>query len=103
MAQQDDLLPLYRLMNRPDFLRQLAELNVVPAMASPSPQHYPQIWVRGWETRNLRMVANISETFRDHPGMKVLTIVGASHKPWFDSWLGQLQGVDMVDAERVLK
>lgn len=24
------------------------------------------------------------------------------HKPWFDQWLGQLQGVDIVDAAQVL-
>jgi hypothetical protein len=49
------------------------------------------------------MVANIRETFRERPGARVLAIVGASHKPWFDSWLGQLQGVDIVDVEKVLK
>ena len=29
---------------------------------------FPQIWVAGWEIRNLRMVANIRETFRERPG-----------------------------------
>jgi hypothetical protein len=33
----------------------------------------------------------------------VLSGVGASHKPWLDSWLGQLQGVDTEDVEKVLK
>jgi hypothetical protein len=33
----------------------------------------------------------------------VLSIVGASHKPWFDDWLGQLQGVNVVDAAQVLE
>jgi hypothetical protein len=32
-----------------------------------------------------------------------LSIVGVSHKPWFDAWLGQLQGVDVVDVRGVLK
>jgi hypothetical protein len=32
----------------------------------------------------------------------VLCIVGASHKPWFDGLLGQMQGVDVVDVEKVL-
>jgi hypothetical protein len=72
-------------------------------MRAVSKEGYPQIWVGGWETRNLRMVANIRETFRERPGARVLTVVGSSHKPWFDSWLGQLQGVDIVDVEQVLK
>lgn len=103
LTEADDLLPLYRFINEPGYLRRLAEANVGPAMRSESPDRYPQRWVGGWETRNLRMVANIRETFRERPGARVLTIVGASHKPWFDRWLGQLQGVDVVDAEAVLK
>jgi len=103
LAKASHLLPLYRSMNDPEGLRLLAEANVVPAMRAKSAQGYPQIWVGGWETRNLRMVANIRETFRERPGARVLSIVGASHKPWFDAWLGQLQGVDIVDAVAVLK
>ena len=72
-------------------------------MRARSPEGYPQIWVGGWETRNLRMVANIRETFRERPGARVLVVVGVSHKPWFDAWLGQLQGADIVDAAAVLK
>lgn len=48
------------------------------------------------------MVANIGETFRERPGVRVLSIVGVSHKPWFDRLLGQLQGVEVVDAAQVL-
>ncbi len=103
LAQASDLLPLYRAVNDPAGLRLLAEANVVPAMRAKSPEGYPQIWVAGWEIRNLRMVANIRETFRERPGARVLTIVGASHKPWFDDWLGQLQGVDIVDVADILK
>ncbi|WP_313706825.1 DUF5694 domain-containing protein [Massilia sp.] len=103
LAKASDLLPLYRSVNDPEGLRLLAEANVVPALRAKSAQGYPQIWVGGWETRNLRMVANIRETFRERPGARVLTIVGASHKPWFDAWLGQLQGVDIVDAAALLK
>ncbi|HEU6454518.1 MAG TPA: DUF5694 domain-containing protein, partial [Roseateles sp.] len=103
LTEADDLLPLYRFINEPGYLRRLAEANVGPAMRSESPDRYPQRWVGGWETRNLRMVANIRETFRERPGARVLTLVGASHKPWFDSWLSQLQGVDVLDAEALLK
>ena len=103
LAQAADLLPLYRYINAPESMRVLAELNILPALRAESAEHYPQIWVAGWEIRNLRMVANIRETFRERPGVRVLSIVGASHKPWFDDWLGQLQGVDIVEAEQVLR
>jgi hypothetical protein len=103
LSSAPDLLPLYRDVNEAARLRVLAEANIVPAMRAKSPEGYPQMWVAGWEIRNLRMVSNVRETFRERPGARVLSIVGASHKPWFDGWLGQLQGVDIVDAEQVLK
>ena len=73
------------------------------ATREPSPQHYGRIYVAGWEARNLRMVANIRVAFRERPGARVLAIVGSSHKPWFDGLLAQMQGVDIVDVEKVLE
>lgn len=103
LSQATDLLPLYRAINAPAYLRVAADANVGAAMRAPSAQGYPQIWAAGWEIRNLRMVANVRETFRERPGARVLSIVGASHKPWFDQWLGQLQGVDIVPVAAILK
>lgn len=99
----NDFLPLYRYINEPEGLRIYAEANIIPSMRAKSAEGYPQMWVAGWEIRNLRMVANIRETFRERPGARVLSVVGVSHKPWFDSWLGQLQGVEIVDAVDILK
>ncbi|MDP1977192.1 DUF5694 domain-containing protein [Undibacterium sp.] len=99
----NDLLPLYRYINEPESLRIYAEANIIPSMRAKSAEGYPQMWVAGWEIRNLRMVGNIRETFRERPGARVLSIVGVSHKPWFDSWLGQMQGVEIVDAFDILK
>jgi hypothetical protein len=103
LSRAPDLLPLYRSVNEAEGLRAIAEANVVPMMRMQSKEGYGRMWVGGWETRNLRMVANIRETFRERPGARVLSIVGSSHKPWFDSWLGQLQGVDIVDVQKILK
>jgi hypothetical protein len=103
MALAVDLLPLYRQMNQPADLLVRADGNVRAALRGKSAEGYPQMWVAGWEIRNLRMVANIRETFRERPGARVLSIVGVTHKPWFDAWLGQLQGVDIVDVAAVLK
>jgi len=102
LKKSADLLPLYRYLNTPDYQSSLADANVGQPMRFKSPRRYPQMWVAGWEIRNLRMVANIRETFRERPGARVLVIVGAAHKSFFDSWLGQLQGVDIVDAVEVL-
>ncbi len=103
LEQERDFLPLYRYINRAQSMDIQARTNVAAAMRAPSQQRFAQMWVGGWEIRNLRMVANIRETFRERPGARVLSIVGSAHKPWFDGWLGQLQGVDIVDAQQVLK
>lgn len=57
----------------------------------------------GWEARNLHRVAKLRAAFRERPGARVLAVVGASHKPWFDALLGMMQGVEVVDAARVLR
>lgn len=98
-----DMLGLYRYINLPEVRRVQADGDFGASMREGSPRHYAQIYVAGWETRNLRMVANVRAAFRERPGARVLSIVGASHKPWFDSLLGQMQGVEIVDAEQVLE
>ena len=103
LEKAGDLLAAYRFIDRPDVMRTAIESDFGMALADPSLQHFGQLYVAGWETRNLRMVANVHEAFRDHPGARVLCIVGASHKPWFDGLLGQMQGVDIVDVEKVLQ
>lgn len=103
LTQEGDLLALYRYINRPDVLATQIDTDLGAALAGASqPRHYGQMYVAGWETRNLRMAANVREAFRATPGARVLSIVGATHKPWFDSLLGQMQGVDIVDVETVL-
>ena len=98
-----DMLATYRAVNSPEVLRLAIASDFGAALAETSPQHYGRQYVGGWETRNLRMAANVHATFREHPGARVLSVVGSSHKPWFDSLLGQMQGVELVDAEQVLK
>lgn len=104
-ALQDagDMLGTYRAINAPAYQRGAIDADFGQALREPSPQHFGRQYVGGWEARNLRMVANIRVAFREHSGARVLSVVGASHKPWFDGLLGQMQGVDIVDAESVLR
>jgi hypothetical protein len=103
LFERGDMLALYHYINRPDVLHTAIEGDFAAALRDRSPQHFGQLYVAGWETRNLRMVANVREAFRERPGARVLAIVGSTHKPWFDSLLGQMQGVDVVDVESVLR
>ncbi|WP_225539987.1 DUF5694 domain-containing protein [Xanthomonas sp. XNM01] len=104
LARGDDLLPLYRALNHPDTQRILADANVGRTLRAASPPpHHARMWVGGWELRNLRMVGNVLDAVRERPGVRVLNIVGNSHKAWYDSWLGRMSGVEIVDALEVLQ
>ncbi len=102
LVKSGDLLTMYRDLNRDDVRQATAVGDFGSALRVGEAQPWGQMYVAGWETRNLRMVANIRAAFAMRPGARVLVIVGASHKPWFDSLLGQMQGVDSVDVEKVL-
>ena len=103
LVEAGDMLALYRHINRPDVLSRVIDSDFGAALRDASPDGYPRIYVAGWETRNLRMIANIRASFRERPGARVLSLVGATHKPWFDSFLGQMQGVEIDDVQDVLK
>ena len=107
-ARQQDLLAhnqilaLYRFLNSPEVQQTLITSDMGAALREDSPPHYGQMYVSGWEARNLRMAANIMATFRERPGVRVLVIVGATHKPWLDEILGLMPGVKIVDTEKLL-
>ncbi|WP_434990020.1 DUF5694 domain-containing protein [Xanthomonas melonis] len=102
LARAGKLLELYRAINLPASQQLAIAVDFAAALGEASPQRYGYRYVSGWEIRNLRMVSNVRACFAEQPGARVLAVVGASHKPWFDNWLGQLQGVDIVDAAQVL-
>lgn len=96
------LLAYYRAMNAAHALDAQVELDFGGAFADRHPQRFGRHYGAWWETRNLRMVANIREATALHPGARVLNIVGASHKPWFDQWARQMADVEVVAAAEVL-
>ena len=49
------------------------------------------------------MVSNIRAAFGNHPGARVLNVVGASHKPYYDAYLDMMSDLKLVDAEQMLK
>ncbi len=102
LGKRGDMLALYRYINRPDVMQLAIESDFGAALNDASPQRFGRMYVSGWETRNLRMVSGIRAAFRERPGVRVLSIVGSSHKPWFDDLLGRGQGVAIVDVQKVL-
>ena len=97
------MLDLYRFINSPRVSSGLIEADFRRAIQTPSPQNYGRLYMAWWETRNLRMVANIRQVMGTQPGARVLAVVGGSHKAYFDAYLNLMHDVQLVNAETVLK
>ncbi len=99
----EDVLSYYRFINRPATQREYISIDFKAAMNTPSAENYGRMYAAWNETRNLRMVSNIRAAFGNRPGVRVLNIVGASHKPFHDAYLNMMSDVKLVDAEVILR
>ncbi|MEA1674990.1 DUF5694 domain-containing protein [Nitrospirillum sp. BR 11163] len=103
LAKPDGLLTMYRAYNAPQAPLLTYQSDFGAALREPSPQAFGRNYVGYWETRNLRMVANIRDVLGQHPGTRLLAIVGASHKGYYEAYLNQMHDVHLVDSSRVLR
>ena len=99
----EGVLEMYREDNAPGQGELIFRSDFGAAMNEPSPQRFGRSYLRYWETRNLRMAANIREAIGTRPGERMLVIVGASHKGYLESYLHQMHDVKVVDAAAVLR
>ncbi|MCF7752189.1 hypothetical protein KQ945_15615 [Bacillus subtilis subsp. subtilis] len=103
LGKPDGMLALYRAYNAPGVALQVYHSDFGAALVEPSPQGFGRNYVGYWETRNLRMVANLRDVLGQAPGTRMLAIVGASHKGYYEAYLHLMHDVQLVDAERVLR
>ncbi len=103
LAKAGGVLALYQDCNAAGAPALVYRSDFGAALAEPSPQGFGRTYVGAWETRNLRMVANIREVLAQQPGSRLLTLVGASHKGYYEAYLQQMHDVRLVDPTAVLK
>jgi hypothetical protein len=103
LATSASIIDFYRFLNAPETQRETIALDMGAAARSAAAQPYGRQYMSWWETRNLRMAANIHKAFQQKPGAHVLVIVGATHKGHLDAYLDMMQDVRLVDAEQFLK
>ncbi|MFN7110882.1 MAG: DUF5694 domain-containing protein [Brevundimonas sp.] len=103
LAEPDGVLQMYRTYNAPDAPALVYQSDFGAALTEPSPQGFGRRYVGFWETRNLRMVANMRDVLGRYPGTRMLTIVGAAHKGYYDAYLDQMHDVRLADVEAVLR
>ena len=98
-----DVLAVYRLLNAPRSQRDMIAADMGRNAAYRSDRLYGRQYVAWWETRNLRIAANIRSTLQHDPQARVLSIIGATHKGYLDAYLDMMQDIRLVDAERFLR
>jgi hypothetical protein len=103
LTSPDQALATYRMLNQNRTGRADADGQWFSMINRTSPNDAGRARVAAWETRNLRMAANIREVSAQFPRGRVLVIVGSAHKPWLDAYLAQMSDVQIVDATRVLR
>lgn len=103
LERPDGLLNLYRTYNAPDGPMLVYRSDFGAALVEPSPQGFGRQYLGFWETRNLRMVANMRDVLGRYPGTRMLTVVGLSHKGYYEAYLDQMHDVKLVDPLAVLK
>lgn len=103
LGAPEGMLARYRFDNAPGYTRLAFDSDFGAALEEPSARRIGRGYVGYWETRNLRMAANIRDAMAPRPGMRMLVIVGASHKGYLEAYLHQMHDVRVVDAGAVLK
>jgi hypothetical protein len=103
LSTPDDVLAYYRLLNSPAIQLAFIETDFRDALKLPGPDYYGQQYYAFNDLRNWRMVANIVEESANDPGARVLNIVGASHKAYYEAYLDMVPYVELVDMQEVLK
>jgi hypothetical protein len=98
-----DVLALYRLMNAPQSQRDMIAADMGRAVSFWKARPYGRQYVAWWETRNLRIAANIRSTLQVNPEARVLSIIGATHKGYLDAYLNMMQDIRLIDAEQFLR
>ncbi|ADG09264.1 hypothetical protein B7G68_03875 [Caulobacter segnis] len=103
LDKPDGVLNLYRAYNAAEAQLMAYKGDFGAAFVEPSPEGFGRQYLGFWETRNLRMVGNIRDVLGQHPGMRMLAIVGASHKGYYEAYLNQMHDVRLISADAVLR
>ena len=103
LGTPEGVLAMYRAYNAPGQGRLIFDSDFGAALNEPSPQRFGRGYVGYWETRNLRMAANIRDVLGAWPGIRMLVVVGASHKGYLEAYLHQMHDVRIVDTVPLLR
>ena len=96
------VLAAYRFYNDPDTQRAAIGNDFRLAMNDGEGEQYGRVYNSWYQVRNLRMVSNVVAAGATSPGGRVLSVVGSSHKPYFEAYLDQMHDIKLVSTDTVL-
>jgi len=96
-----EVLEWYRAMNTAEEARLTVASDFGAAAGADPSLKAGRQYLAYWETRNMRMAANVREVIG--PGARVLAIVGSSHKPYYERYLGVTSDLEIMDINKILK
>lgn len=99
----DSVLAMYRAYNQASLGQLIFESDFGAAMNEGSSKQFGRQYLGFWETRNLRMVANMRDVLGIAPGKRMLAIVGLSHKPYYEAYLNMMHDVKLRLGDSILK
>lgn len=97
-----NVLAAYRFYNDAETQRTAIDNDFRKAMNDGKGKQYGRAYNSWYQVRNLRMVSNIVAAGATEPGGRVLSIVGASHKPYFEAYLDLMHDIELVGTDTVL-
>src|SRR5471032_970070 len=103
MVADGDVIGWYRWLNSAPAAQLVVAGDFAAAAADTGAQRTGRSYLAYWETRNLRMAANIREVVGRSKANRALLIVGASHKPYYERYLGMTSDIDVLAIDAVLQ
>jgi len=102
LGSPEGVLAGYRFLNSPGYQQLTIDADFGLAARTGINENVARHYLAWWQARGLRMAANVVEAAAQHPGEKVLVVVGASHKAYFDAYLDQMHDIELVSVDAVL-
>jgi hypothetical protein len=102
IASAETLLAAFREHNHEITGRRDAENQWLARLETGAHQDVHRRRIAAWESRNLRMAANVREASARHPGQRILVLVGSAHKAYLEAYLRMMSDVRIVPAAEII-
>lgn len=100
--RNENLVPAYRFYNSADYGRKDVRTQWDLFLRTRLKSGLDRTRLALWDVRNFLIAAHVRRLTAEHPGGRILIIIGASHKPFLEAFLSQAMDIRIVPAEEVL-